>query len=1113
MQNLQNFIMVDISIYRSRIGTFIHSRRLRFKKFDKVLLSQGTRSQKAGRTALKSLEIVLILVILSIFGFARPPSAPGTSETPLPCSQPPWWRPAPALRCQGRLTAFPSYQFQIKGKKQSSNFLAKYRNGNTRKGILNLHLNIRSVKNKVLEVKNIVKSHNPHLLGLSECELKKKNNRFDENLLKIPGYVTLFPKSWSTKGHARTLVYVKKTLEFEQVHDLEQEEVQSIWVKGGFKNGKKIYFCHGYREHTSSAGISSHENLLIFLKQWEAAINHNNPPDSNEVHISGDMNLDSLEGRWLDNDYSLIALSRLVKSCCDANNLHQIVKGITRVQYNSVTETSQVSCIDHVYTNAKHRCSEVEVIAFGSSDHDMIGYTRYSKVPPAPARSVKKRSYKNFDSAKFLEDLSFVTWDDVLSCPDLDLATEIFTYKFKSVLDIHAPWIRYQQRKFFCPWLTEEMRKLMIQRDRVKKHAKELAMRDISCAGNVSDEQKEAWSQFKILRNKINNLKKNEEIKFKKQKISENLSNPATVWSTAKSFMNWKSPGTPQQLEVNGNLETKASGIASIMNNFFIKKVKRIRENIAPVHENLEDCTKVMIDKRCDLKLQHVSIKTIEKIIQNLKNSKSLSVDELDSFSVRLASKFIATPVHHLVTLSIMEMKFPTNWKLTKVIPLHKKESLLDPSNYRPVAILSPLSKILEKVIYKQLYDYFSKNKIFHSSLHGYRQNRSTQTALLQLYDTWVRSAAQGQVSGVVLLDLSAAFDLVDHEILVKKLKIYGVDRDFCTWVGSYLHGRQQAVWIDHTFSEFLPNSVGVPQGNILGPLFFLIYFNDLLSTLSCKVEVYADDSTLTESGPNVQEIESKLTENCRKVSIWMKENKLKLNAIKTHFLLVGTQERLRVTQQPHVIMDGVHLEENADKCESLLGVQVKANLKWSAQISKVSAKLKMRLVGLTMLKYLVPYETRNTIVIGIFNSILIYCLPLYGGCNKGQIKDLQVLQNKAGQLVAHKPPHTNRNALFDQLGWMSVSQLIVYHTVLLVFKIRKASEPEYLATFLKNDGRTGKIIIPNTKLGLTQKSFCYRGSANWNTLPEDLRKSVNIGTFKFGLKKWILQNIPRFPD
>ena len=144
---------------------------------------------------------------------------------------------------------------------------------------------------------------------------------------------------------------------------------------------------------------------------------------------------------------------------------------------------------------------------------------------------------------------------------------------------------------------------------------------------------------------------------------------------------------------------------------------------------------------------------------------------------------------------------------------------------------------------------------------------------------------------------------------------------------------------------------------------------------------------------------------------------------------------------------------------------------------------------------------------------MLIYCLPLYGGCSKGQVKDLQVLQNKAGQVLAHKPPQTHRKDLYDQLGWMTVSQLIVYHTVLMVFKIRSSGEPEYLASWLKTDGRTGKIIIPNCKLKLAQKSFVFRGSANWNCLPESLRSCTKIGIFKPGLKRCVSQNIQRFQD
>ena len=212
-----------------------------------------------------------------------------------------------------------------------------------------------------------------------------------------------------------------------------------------------------------------------------------------------------------------------------------------------------------------------------------------------------------------------------------------------------------------------------------------------------------------------------------------------------------------------------------------------------------------------------------------------------------------------------------------------------------------------------------------------------------------------------------------------------------------------------------------------------------------------------------MNEIGSKLTECCGNVSSWMSSNKFKLNASKTHLLLVGTAERLRNTDQLEVFMDGVKLQESQDKCELLLGVEIQANLKWHSQVSRLVDKLKTRLVGLGKLKFIVPYETRKTLTLGIFNSVLVYCLPLFGGCDLGQTRKLQLLQNKAAQIVSHKPPRTNRAELFDKLEWMTVSQLVVYHTLLTVFKIRQASEPEYLSKILKLDNRNGKIILsPN---------------------------------------------------
>ena len=240
----------------------------------------------------------------------------------------------------------------------------------------------------------------------------------------------------------------------------------------------------------------------------------------------------------------------------------------------------------------------------------------------------------------------------------------------------------------------------------------------------------------------------------------------------------------------------------------------------------------------------------------------------------------------------------------------------------------------------------------------------------------------------------------------------------------------------------------------------------------------------------------------------------LKLNPDKTHILTVGTQERLRnLPKTVEVVMDNVILEEDPSKGELLLGCRIQSNLKWQSQVTDLMVKLRKRLTGLANLKFIVPFPVRKTVTQGIFNSVLVYCLPLFGGSDIGHVKDIQVLQNKAAQIVCHAPPRANRSRMFDTLGWMTVNQLISYHTLISVFKMRASGEPEYLAQFLQDDSRTGRIVRTNTELSLAMKSFTFRGSAQWNQLPSNLRNSIRIGAFKKNLRNWIFSNIPRFLD
>ena len=997
------------------------------------------------------------------------------------------------------------------------NFEARYLHGNIikQKGIVNLHLNIRSLRYKVAEVKYLIKEHNPHIFGISESELNK--NVIKEEALKIPGYNILFPKSWTQHGYAWVLVYVKKSFKYQQVAELEDDKVQSVWLRGAHQNCRNIYFCHGYREHLSREGYAAQQDYLAsFLSQWEAATIHGGRTDLNEVHICGDMNIDMFQGRWLKADYPLLALSTLVKNACNVNNLHQLVHEVTRAQYNSVRDTTEVSCIDHIYTNTRFRCSDPVVVSFGDSDHDIIKYTRYSKSPPMPGRIVYKRSYKKFDKESFLRDVADIDWAEVYECEDVDLAAETFTTKFRLTLNKHAPWVKVQQRKRFSPWLTEETKNLMKLRDQWKKTAKDLA----GSTNSTCQAQADAWNQYRKFRNQINNRKKYEEKMYKAEKLTEVADSPGIVWKTAKSFMGWKIPGTPNQIKVKNDLITSAKEIAKQMNEYFIQKVLKIRSGMQVSDFSISGVKSIMENKHCKLQLSHVNVSKVQKILKGLSSSRSTGIDELDNYSLKLAAEYISLPIHHIVCLSIIQSRFPQSWKYSKVLPLHKKEDKLEMKNYRPVSILSPVSKVMEKLVYEQIYKYFTRHNLFHPNLHGYRGNRSTQTALLQMYDRWVRAAhgeghgQPGQLSGVVLLDLSAAFDLVDHNLLLQKLKVYGLDEWFLTWVNSYLTDRHQAVWIDHTLSPFKSCPVGVPQGSNLGPLFFLIFYNDLPYSVECPVDAFADDSTMTVTGTNVEEIGSKLTENCQVVSNWMASNRLKLNPDKTHLMTVGTGARLRMQEtKVKVTMNEIELVESDDKAETLLGCLIEPDLKWHKQVNRLLVRLKARLTALQHIKGLRMMQLRKRIAEGIFLSILSYCLPVFGGCDKVELDALQVMQNKAARIVANLGLRDNRVLIYRQVGWMTVKQLIFYHSALATFRIRLSQEPEYLNTIMNRNNRSNKIIITNTSLSLAKNSYCFRAAAQWNSLPEEIRNSQRISQFKSKLRLWIHKNVPQFHD
>ena len=368
-----------------------------------------------------------------------------------------------------------------------------------------------------------------------------------------------------------------------------------------------------------------------------------------------------------------------------------------------------------------------------------------------------------------------------------------------------------------------------------------------------------------------------------------------------------------------------------------------------PISDPLSKLKQIMGTRQSTFSLKPVHPDQVLDIISGLSNSNAFGLDQIDTSTIKLVKYEILPAVTHILNLSISTGKFPTAWKKSKVIPLHKKGDLLDPKNYRPVAIVPILSKVLEKAIFLQMMTYLVENNLLHPNHHAYRANHNTTTALIQMYDTWLEAVEAGNMAGVGFLDMSAAFDVVDHALLLQKLALYGFQEDILDWVHSYLSGRLQCVSIEGSLSRLLPVQVGVPQGSILGPLFYTLFTNELPEVIhqhdqssayhlkdkdNGSICCYADDTTFTATDSDHAALTSKLSEKYKIISEFMINNRLKLNDDKSHLIVISTSQARVRTQSCNLVEIRTPTDViKPSSHEKLLGCWVQDCLKWSVHI------------------------------------------------------------------------------------------------------------------------------------------------------------------------------------
>ena len=444
-----------------------------------------------------------------------------------------------------------------------------------------------------------------------------------------------------------------------------------------------------------------------------------------------------------------------------------------------------------------------------------------------------------------------------------------------------------------------------------------------------------------------------------------------------------------------------------------------------------------------------VSESTVMRVIKTLAAKNSTGIDSISTNMLQKLAPVVINPLTHIINQSLCTGIFPNRLKIAKVIPLFKKSDPHIFDNYRPISLLSSISKTFEKVVFNQVYAYFTNNDLFYNSQYGFRKLHSTEYASLEMVDRISQYLDNGKLPITVYLDLSKAFDTINHEILLKKLKYYGFADTPLKWFESYLHNRQQHVFFNGCYSTPKTLETGVPQGSILGPLLFLIYMNDLKEACNRFFPIlYADDTGLVsslcsflhdEDVSNTCEISRNINDELYCVQEWLNVNRLSLNVSKTKYMIFHHRQRKIDGFIPDIRINDSPIERVTDF--NFLGLQIDQHLNWNAHIQKCSNKISRTLGVMNRLKRYLPTKILRVLYNSLILPHLQYAILSWGS----KLSRLSKLQKRATRVITCSKFNAHTEPLFKSLKLLKLEDLLYLNVLKLYYKLCHGDLPVYI--------------------------------------------------------------------